>query len=126
MYRELTETDRTTYNRLVNHPLQSWEWGEFREKTGVKVVRVGLFDKGNLTDGFQLTFHQIPFTNYSVGYFPKGKLPTTEMIAALKEVGQKHNAIFIKLEPNVILASPALAGRVQNLTTILESLCSPE
>ena len=106
MYRELTETDRTTYNRLVNHPLQSWEWGEFREKTGVKVVRVGLFDKGNLTDGFQLTFHQIPFTNYSVGYFPKGKLPTTEMIAALKEVGQKHNAIFIKLEPNVILASP--------------------
>ena len=102
MYRELTVVDKSEYNKLVSHPLQSWQWGEFREETGVKVVRVGLFDKDNLTDGFQLTFHQIPFTNYSVGYFPKGELPTTEMLTALTEVGEKHNAVFIKLEPNVI------------------------
>ena len=58
------------------HPLQAREWGDFREKTGVKVVRV---------DDLQLTIHSIPHTKYTIGYLPKGPLPTEEMLNKLKQ-----------------------------------------
>ena len=37
--REPKASERALFNSVVTHPLQSWEWGEFREKTGVKVIR---------------------------------------------------------------------------------------
>ena len=97
----LTESDQSNYEKLAAHPLQSWIWGEFRKKTGVWVVRAGVFANDKMIDGFQLTFHPVPYTNYTVGYFPRGKMPTKEMVDMLTEVGKNHNAIFIKLEPNV-------------------------
>jgi len=90
------------YNQLVNHPLQSWEWGEFRMATGVKVVRRGVFEDGKLVTGFQLTIHKIPLTPWTIGYLPKGNLPTKEVLEELREIGKEHNCLFIKLEPNVV------------------------
>ncbi len=80
------------WNKQVNHPLQSWEWGEFREKTGVKVVR---------EDGLQMTIHKIPHTPWNVGYAPKGQMPTAEMTKLLSRVARENNCIFIKVEPKV-------------------------
>ena len=74
------------------HPLQAKEWGDFREKTGVKVVRI---------DNLQLTIHPIPHTKYTVGYLPKGPLPTKKILSELKELGKKENCILIQLEPNI-------------------------
>ena len=51
---------------------------------------------------WQLTFHKIPYTPWSVGYFPKGPKPTKEMIDELRTLGKQKNAIFIQLEPNVV------------------------
>ncbi|MBI4059044.1 peptidoglycan bridge formation glycyltransferase FemA/FemB family protein [Candidatus Microgenomates bacterium] len=82
----------TTQKIRLTHPLQSPAWGEFRTKTGVKVVR---------GDNFQITIHKLPFTSWTIGYFPKGPLPTTEMISQLKKVGRDNHCIFIQLEPNV-------------------------
>ncbi|MFH1289485.1 MAG: peptidoglycan bridge formation glycyltransferase FemA/FemB family protein [Patescibacteria group bacterium] len=101
--RELLEKEKQKYEELVNHPLQSWHWGSFREKTGIEVVRLGVFDGQNLVSAYQLTIHKIPKTNFSIGYFPKGPKPTKEMIAALKKLGKEKNLIFIKLEPNLII-----------------------
>ncbi len=80
------------WNALVDHPLQAWEWGEFREKTGVKVVR---------RDGLQVTIHQIPHTKWSVGYCPKSKILRERDAKTLKEIATEHNCIFIKCEPKV-------------------------
>jgi lipid II:glycine glycyltransferase (peptidoglycan interpeptide bridge formation enzyme) len=74
------------------HPLQSKEWRNFREKTGVKVVRI---------DDLQLTIHPIPHTQYTIGYLPKGPLPTKQMLAELQKVGSEQKCVFIQLEPNV-------------------------
>ncbi len=79
-------------NKFANHPLQAFEWGEFREKTGVKVVR---------GDNFQLTIHKIPRTKWNIGYLPKGNLPDKKLIETLKKIGRENNCIFIQLEPNV-------------------------
>lgn len=74
------------------HPLQSLEWGDFREKTGIKVVE---------EDGFLMTIHPIPHTNFNIGYLPKSPLPTKEIINKLYTLGKKEHCVFIQLEPNV-------------------------
>lgn len=74
------------------HPLQSKKWGEFREKTRVKVV---------YSNNFVLTIHSIPKTKYTIGYFPKGEMPTKKLLDKLLEIGKKENSIFIQIEPNI-------------------------
>ena len=102
-YRTLTDSDRSAYNQIATHPLQAWEWGEFRQTTGVEIVRMGAFTGKKLVSGFQVSFHHLPLVPFTVGYLPKGPKPTADMIATLTELGGKYNAIFIKLEPNVEL-----------------------
>ena len=80
-------------DELSSHPLQSVEWGEFRKKTGIKVINV---------NGIQMTIHKIPHTPWTVGYVPKGPIPTADMISDLKKIGKQEKCIFIQLEPNVI------------------------
>jgi lipid II:glycine glycyltransferase (peptidoglycan interpeptide bridge formation enzyme) len=74
------------------HPLQAKEWGDFREKTGVKVIRA---------NDLQLTIHPIPYTKCAIGYLPKGPLPTEQMLIELKKIGENEKCVFIQLEPNV-------------------------
>ena len=75
------------------HPLQSLKWGEFRRKTGIKVIR---------EDGLQMTIHKIPHTPWTIGYVPKSPLPNKEIISGLIKIGKQEKCIFIQLEPNVI------------------------
>ncbi|OGG08115.1 hypothetical protein A3D05_05245 [Candidatus Gottesmanbacteria bacterium RIFCSPHIGHO2_02_FULL_40_24] len=89
------------FNRLASHPLQSWEWGEFRLKTGIEVLRLGLFSKNKLVETAQISLHQIPFTGYRIGYFPKGNFPSKEMLDEFMKIGASENLIFIKIEPNI-------------------------
>ncbi len=84
--------NKSSFNKNATHPLQSWEWGEFRKKTGNEVFR---FPFG------QLTLHKIPKTKYKAGAFIKGLKPTKPMIKDLKKLAKKENLIFIKLEPNI-------------------------
>ncbi|HLD25208.1 MAG TPA: peptidoglycan bridge formation glycyltransferase FemA/FemB family protein [Patescibacteria group bacterium] len=77
---------------MTDHPLQSSAWGEFRKAMGIDVVRFNTW---------HLTFHNIPYTPYTIGYFPKGPTPTPRMISKLVELGKSKCAIFIQLEPNV-------------------------
>lgn len=78
---------------INSHPLQSDEWGEFRKKTGVKVVKS--------KSGLLLTIHKIPRTRFNIGYLPKGPDITNEMLKELFLIGKTENCIFIQLEPNI-------------------------
>jgi len=107
LIRPIRDDEQNIYNQLVEHPLQTWEWGEFRKKTGVEVERIGFFNQGQLEKAFQLTFHPVPhLSNFSIGYFPRGYYPDDDQLSALKQIGARHKALFIKMEPNV--AYPAL------------------
>ncbi len=83
---------REDWNKQVDHPLQSWEWGEFRAATGLKVAR-----EGNI----QITIHPIPHTPWNIGYCPKGPMPDREQAKVLDKVARDNKCIFIKVEPKV-------------------------
>ena len=99
--REIRPEEKEAFNAVVHHPMQTWEWGAFREQTGVEVERLGFFENGTLKKGLQVTFHPMPLLGQNVGYFPKGDMPDEDQISALKKLANKHNALFIKMEPNI-------------------------
>ncbi|MFH1244629.1 MAG: peptidoglycan bridge formation glycyltransferase FemA/FemB family protein [bacterium] len=76
----------------VQHPLQSWEWGEFRKLTGVRVVREG---------GIQVTIHKIPHTSWNIGYCPKTGVINGEMVQTLQQIAKENACIMIKCEPKI-------------------------
>lgn len=80
--------------KLMNHPLQSEAWEQFRRSMGIDAVR---------SHGWLLTFHTIPFTPFTIGYFPKGPKITQEMLKILETLGKQKHAIFIQLEPDVLV-----------------------
>src|SRR3989344_1837371 len=98
--KKVTEKDKVSFNEASIHPLQSWEWGEFREKAGNEVVR---FSFG------QVTLHKIQGTKYKIGAFIKGPMPTQEMVDELKGFAKRENLIFIKLEPNYVVKKGGIA-----------------
>lgn len=98
---DIEENQKEEFNKIVNHPLQSFEWGEFRKKTGIKVIRRAQTRNKKFIDGFTMTLHRIPRTKYFIGYLPKGNQPTTEMLAELERIGKSEHCIFVQLEPNI-------------------------
>lgn len=106
--RPITDKQKAQYNKLVSHVIQSWQWGEFRKEMGLTVLRYGLYENNKLKAVFQLTLHNIPSTNKTVGYLPKGPFPDKELAKALKEVSRTYNCAFIKLEPNIEVSSDKL------------------
>lgn len=99
--RDIAEKEREVFDGVVSHPLQSFEWGEVREKTGIRVIRRGGFEKGKLVSGFTLTLHRIPKTSWSIGYLPKGDMPDEKLVAELRRIGREEKCVFIQLEPNI-------------------------
>jgi lipid II:glycine glycyltransferase (peptidoglycan interpeptide bridge formation enzyme) len=90
---------KETFNKTASHPLQSWEWGDFRKTWGNQLVR---FSFG------QVTLHRIPLTPFKIGAFIKGPAPTRTMIDELKKLAKKEKVIFVKLEPNVLKNEKAI------------------
>ncbi len=126
LVREVQEKEKKRFNQVATHPLQSWEWGEFREKTGKKVIRLGLFDETKLKAGYQLTVHPLPKTGYNLLYFPKGPIPNKIMLETLTKVGQQEQAVLVKMEPNVgrpLSQSPSAFKEIRNF--LLENSCRP-
>lgn len=92
----ITKKQSKNFNKNSNHPLQSWQWGEFRKAWGNEV----LFTKHGI-----ITFHQIPLTPYKLGMFIRGPKPTKKMLLDLKKIARENKLIFIKLEPNFSIST---------------------
>ncbi len=120
--RSITDKQKSEYNKLVSHVIQSWEWGEFRKSLGIPLLRYGIYRKGKLSSAFQLTLHKIPFTNQYVGYLPKGPKPDKELAEALKKIGREHHCAFIKVEPDIIVNTHPVIPREQNDRKNLNSI----
>lgn len=99
-FQDISSENKTLFNKSVSHPLQSFEWGEFRQNSGVKVIRRGIIQKNKISNAYQLTIHTAPL-GLKIGYLPKGGLPNRDMIGDLIFIGKQRGLVYILLEPNV-------------------------
>lgn len=106
--REITASEKELFNNVAAHLTQSYEWGSFKESTEnvLKVVRLGVFEGDALVNGFQISFHRTPLSNFSVGYLPRSSFPDGEEMKAVSHLARENNAIFVKLEPNTLSVIP--------------------
>lgn len=100
---DITEKGKNLLNEFAIHPLQSFEWGEFRKKTGIKVLRKAFFQKNKLVFAMQMTLHKIPSTPWYIGYVPKTPLPTADILSEIKTIAEERKCIFVQFEPSVLL-----------------------
>ncbi|KKU56868.1 hypothetical protein A3H89_00145 [Candidatus Amesbacteria bacterium RIFCSPLOWO2_02_FULL_48_11] len=105
------EVGKNSWNLQVSHPLQSWEWGEFREKRQ-PVDRI---------NGMLVVWTKIKYTPWCFGYIPMGKCPTQEDLDRLKNLGKRRGAIGIRLEPNIVLNAEQ-SSRIREQCSVLKRL----
>ena len=96
--RLINENQKSQYNKLVTHVIQSWEWGEARKNLGTPLIRYGIYRDGHLVKAFQLTLHKIPLTKKYIGYLPKGPFPDKDLVEALIKICKDQKCVFIKIE----------------------------
>lgn len=99
------DSEKEKFNKMAVHPLQSWEWGDFRKESGNGVIRFVNAHKKTIIDSYQLLIHKLPIGNYKIGTLIKCPKPTKELFPFLKKLAKENNLIFIKLEPNVTINS---------------------
>ena len=61
----ITSTEHEEWNKFVAQEsafglLQSWEWGEFKERLGWQAIRIGIKDHNRLVAGTQLLIKLLP------------------------------------------------------------------
>ncbi len=99
---DITKEQKEEYNKSVSHPLQSFEWGVFRKKTGITVVRRGIVDGKKIKNGYTLTIHKIPKLPFTIGYLPKGVIPDSILLGDIKMAVKKYNCVYVQLEPDSV------------------------
>lgn len=99
--RILYDEEKSQYNKLVKHPVQTWEWGDFQIGEGHKVYRLGVFDNEKMVSAYSVSFHKIPHTDYSIGTILRGPQVDEEMIKNVRKIAADEKAIFVKFEPDV-------------------------
>jgi lipid II:glycine glycyltransferase (peptidoglycan interpeptide bridge formation enzyme) len=100
--RILYDEEKKDYNRLIKHPLQTWEWGDFQILQGHKVHRLGVFNENKMVSAYSISFHRIPKTNYSIGTILRGPAIDGDMISNVKKIAVDEKAIFVKFEPDTL------------------------
>lgn len=97
--RIINSVNAKEWDALVEHPVQSYDWGEARKKLGTQLIRLGVYEGEKLQEVFQMTLHKLPVVNKFIGYIPRSKIPREEVLVFLREYAKKHSIIFIKFEP---------------------------
>lgn len=86
--------------------LQSWEWGEFKEKLGWRAFRVAVRQKGDIVAGAQLLIKSLLPGLASVAYIPRGPIGNwfetgiaDQLLSELHKLARSQRAVFLKIEP---------------------------
>lgn len=125
--RILYEEEKADYNRLIRHPVQTWEWGDFQITQGHKVYRLGVFEDNKMTSAYSVSFHRLPRVKYSVGTILRGPEINSEMLKNVTKIARDESAIFVKFEPDVYYQSfddannPSLVGELPKFSGLVVS-----
>src|SRR3989344_2625475 len=106
--RPVLPQEQSQFDSLVTHPIQSWAWGEFRQQTGIQVVRLGQFHGPQMLAALSMTIHNLPrflpFLGSQTIINCSRSIPlTSDLVPAIYKTAQENQSIYVKLEPNISL-----------------------
>jgi lipid II:glycine glycyltransferase (peptidoglycan interpeptide bridge formation enzyme) len=109
--------DRDLFNNFIQsspkpHFLQSYEWGELKAGTGWEPIRLLAWRHDRPVAGISLLKRPLPLyrrLHRSIMYAPRGPIIGEDcnqaeeefFWKAVKELGRRHGAIFIKIDPDI-------------------------
>jgi lipid II:glycine glycyltransferase (peptidoglycan interpeptide bridge formation enzyme) len=112
-------TDRDAWNAFVEHAPhrsfpQLWEWGELREASGWRPIRVAVGKTpAQPLAGAQVIVRHVPLIGWRLGYAPRGPLGQLDdpairkaLIGALRDLGQSERIATLKVDPEATAESP--------------------
>jgi hypothetical protein len=89
------------WDKVANHPMQSWNWGAVRETVGIQILRVGrINEKGKLTEVFLATVHDLPLGKKLVN-FSRSSMPPSDVLGFI--ASHVPHLVCIKLEPSLLI-----------------------
>ncbi|MDR3572955.1 MAG: peptidoglycan bridge formation glycyltransferase FemA/FemB family protein [Anaerolineaceae bacterium] len=105
-----------SWNQLISslpgaHVLQTWEWAELKQGNGWKMIPQTWQDnKGKVEAAAMILERSISFSGLRILYIPRGPIldwgdiPLRKRVLDdLQQLAKKRRAIFIKIDPEVIL-----------------------
>jgi peptidoglycan pentaglycine glycine transferase (the first glycine) len=99
------------------HVLQSWEWGEFKQRSGWRAIRIALTDGPDFRAAAQVLIRPLPYGAGRLAYVPKGPVLDYDdeallpaMLAALRSFAADERVISLKIEPDAVEPSPLPAA----------------
>ncbi len=112
-------TDRDAWNAFVedapyrNFP-QLWEWGELREPSGWRPIRIAVGERPNQPlAGAQVLIHKVPLLGWRLGYAPRGPLGQLDdpairhaLTAALRDLATTEGIATLKVDPEATSDDP--------------------
>jgi peptidoglycan pentaglycine glycine transferase (the first glycine) len=109
--------DANHWNRLLcqdldGHLLQSWEWGQFKQRFGWEADYLSWKDDRAQTLAAALVLKRSLLSFFSILYCPRGPIMDWSnealrfsVLSELQKVSESARAIFIKIDPNLPLGS---------------------
>lgn len=123
----IDEARRDDYNAAVQMSpqadlLQSYEWGELKQRTGWQPLRAILRDDaGDVKAAFTLLQKRLPYVNRSFMYAPRGpalnyddESTLTTVLETLRGIARERGASFVKIDPDVPKPRPDILQRLQD------------
>jgi lipid II:glycine glycyltransferase (peptidoglycan interpeptide bridge formation enzyme) len=120
--RVLNESDRQKWDDFVSSQkepqiLQSFEWGQFKAKSGWEHFVVAIEQNGEIKAGISILSRKLPIFNKTLFYAPRGPIADANLIDPLIDgvcvEAALKNAIALKIDPEV-------EGSNQSLINILK------
>jgi peptidoglycan pentaglycine glycine transferase (the first glycine) len=104
--------DRLLCQNLDGHLLQSWEWGQFKQRFGWKADYLSWQDDREQTRAAALVLKRSALSHFSVLYCPRGPILDwsneslrSSVLSDLAKVPESTGSIFIKIDPDIPLES---------------------
>ncbi len=102
--------------------LQSWQWGEFQERSGAKVLRFGVEDGGKIIAAVTLVEKSLPL-GMKYLYAPRGPVLNTELrisnselsnyvFSEIRKATKEERIVFLRIEPKETVQSSEF--KIQN------------
>ncbi len=97
--KEIGDKEKDSINRLAPHPLQSYEWGEFRREWGNEITRLGNYEGKTLKNVFTIVSSPLPKSYFKIATLIKSAIPNKEELNELRAEAKKRNFVVVKIEP---------------------------